>query len=69
MRENTISIHSVLAMLSSLSTDNKKWIADRLYEQVVSEKECELDKALKAAHTEKLFHAEDVEQLMADLMK
>lgn len=69
MQEDSISIRSVLGMLATLSADNKKWIADRLYEQVASDKVCELDEAIKAAHTGKLYHADNVAELMADLMK
>lgn len=68
MQGNTLSIDSVLAMLTPLSNDNKKWIADKLYEQVESDHEVELDKAIKAAHTEDLHHADTVEQLMAGLL-
>lgn len=69
MQVNTISLDSVLGMLTSLSADNKKWLADKLYEQVEATHTCELDEALKAAHTEKLYSADSIEQLMKDLMK
>lgn len=40
-----------------------------MYNQIKSEEVCELDKAIKATYTEKLYRADTVEQLMADLMK
>lgn len=69
MQTNTISLDSVLGMLTSLSVDNKRWLAEKLYEQVDASCKCELDEAIKAAHTEKLYSADSVEQLMEDLVK
>lgn len=68
MQGNNISINTVLGMLTTLSSENKKWLADRLYEQVSQSKRNELDEAIDAAHTGKRYHADTVEQLMADLM-
>ena len=60
---------SILKMLSSLSINNKKWLADKLYEEVSSkEKTCELDKAIEAAHNQPLKKVSTVDELMADLL-
>lgn len=32
--QGTLSLNNILSMLTPLSTSNKKWLADRLYEQV-----------------------------------
>lgn len=38
----TISLDNLLLALSSLSTSNKKWLADRLYEQTREEDNIEV---------------------------
>lgn len=68
MQGSNISINAVLGMLTTLSNDNKKWLADRLYEQVGQSRRAEIDEAIDAAHASTLHRAETVEQLMADLM-
>lgn len=47
---NTISLHSILNMLLGLTTRNKEWLADKLYESVKEDKSKE-DKA----HQEECF--------------
>lgn len=37
--QGTLSLNTILSMLSPLSMSNKKWLADRLYEQVKQSKE------------------------------
>lgn len=37
--QGTISLKNILSMLTPLSTSNKKWLADRLYEQIAQPKE------------------------------
>jgi len=37
--KRSVSLNRVLQMLLGLSQDNKKWIADKLYESVKSEEE------------------------------
>lgn len=69
MRSNTISMNDILAMLSTLSIDNKKWLAEKLNEEVAAETsssyECGVDEALddikygrvyKASSTEDMFN-------------
>ena len=69
MGNRTISMDSILKMLSSLSINNKKWLADKLYEEVSNkEKKCELDKAIEAAHNQPLKKVDTVDELMADLL-
>ena len=69
MGNRTLSMDSILKMLSSLSINNKKWLADKLYEEVSSkEKTCELDKAIEAAHNQPLKKVSTVDELMADLL-
>jgi hypothetical protein len=69
MGNRTLSMDSILKMLSSLSVNNKKWLADKLYEEVSSsEKSCELDKAIEAAHQKPLKKVNTVDELMADLL-
>lgn len=63
----SIPIQSILNMLTNLSDSNKRWLADKLYEQVKSAEMCQLDKALHEAHTGKLYHADTVEELMKGL--
>ena len=48
----TISMNTVLNFLHSmsLSTSNKKWLADHLYEEVRSEQEAEARVILSKAH-------------------
>lgn len=36
--QGTLSLNTILNMLAPLSVSNKKWLADRLYEQVESPK-------------------------------
>jgi hypothetical protein len=69
MGNRTLSMDSILKMLSSLSINNKKWLADKLYEDVAgNEKKCELDKAIEAAHNKPLKKANTVGELMTDLL-
>ena len=35
----TLSLEGILQMLQSLSTDNKRWLAEKLYQSVEEEKE------------------------------
>ena len=37
MTQTSISMESILALLTQFSYDNKKWLADKLYEQVSEE--------------------------------
>jgi len=66
---DALSMNALLDMLSTLSDNNKHWLADKLYEQVGACKECELDEAIKAAQSGPLYTATSIEQLMADLVR
>lgn len=46
--QGTLSLNTILEMLAPLSASNKKWLADRLYEQVEQPQTAEIDPDIKA---------------------
>lgn len=67
---NMISLDTIFDMLKPLSSDSKRWLADKLYNEIAKEKKiCELDKALEEAHNASLYRFDNVKDTMKALME
>lgn len=72
MRSNTISMNDILGMLSTLSIDNKKWLADKLNEEVAKETsnlyDCGLDEALDDVRKGRVYKASSTEDMFKKIL-
>ena len=54
--QTTISLNAILDMLRPLSVSNKKWLADRLYEQAVAEEKLTVEHVRDADVSSKIAY-------------
>ena len=70
MADITISKEALWELISSMSNDNKRWLAEKLRddEGVVAKKRCGLDEALEDVKAGRVHTAESTEDLFKQIL-